>query len=112
MRLTCISCEVTLDKTRRQAHAGCCQPCANARYAFPLRKKAHRAVTNAVKRGALPRAKLLTCVDCGRQAHDYDHRYYAKPLDVVPVCRSCNQKRGPAIDSLYLRSPQAAQAQG
>jgi len=36
------------------------------------------------------------CTDCGAQARDYDHRDYARPLDIEPVCRRCNQKRGPA----------------
>ena len=51
----------------------------------------------AVKRGSLRVAKSLTCVDCGRQARDYDHRDYSRPLDVQPVCRSCNLRRGPAL---------------
>ena len=59
-------------------------------------RAALRAVREAVQVGGLVRAKLLLCVDCGDQAHDYDHRDYSKPLDVVPVCRSCNLRRGPA----------------
>ena len=49
-----------------------------------------------VKRGILPRPSTLNCVDCGNAAHGYDHRDYSKPLDVVPVCRSCNKIRGAA----------------
>ena len=36
-------------------------------------------------------------MDCGKQAHEYDHRDYDKPLEVEPTCKSCNSKRGPAI---------------
>lgn len=59
--------------------------------------RAHGRVASAVARGLLPRASTLTCVDCGRQAQVYDHRDYDKPLAVDGVCRSCNTKRGPAI---------------
>jgi hypothetical protein len=40
----------------------------------------------------------MQCVDCGAQARDYDHRDYNKPLEVNPVCRRCNLRRGPAIE--------------
>lgn len=53
-------------------------------------------VRAAVIRGEIPPANTLQCVDCGEQAYGYDHRSYNRPLDVEPVCRSCNKKRGPA----------------
>jgi formylmethanofuran dehydrogenase subunit E len=37
------------------------------------------------------------CRDCGEPSTDYDHRDYNKPLEVEPVCRSCNLLRGPAL---------------
>ena len=37
------------------------------------------------------------CVDCKKPADVYDHRDYGKPIDVVPVCKSCNRKRGEAL---------------
>jgi len=55
------------------------------------------AVSSAIKRGDLPKASTCQCVDCGKQASDYDHRDYNHPLEVQPVCRSCNKFRGPAI---------------
>lgn len=58
--------------------------------------KACRIVRAAVLRGDLLPAKLLTCIDCGRPAVAYDHRDYSKPLNVQPVCKSCNSKRGSA----------------
>lgn len=52
-------------------------------------------VRRAVMDGRLPPVKTLRCIDCGMPGHDYEHRSYAvdRVLDVVPVCRSCNQKR-------------------
>ena len=50
----------------------------------------------------LPPADGQTCVDCGQRAFHYDHRYYSRPLDVVPVCRTCNHLRGPARDLAYV----------
>lgn len=60
--------------------------------------RAHSAVAAAVKRGLLPNLKPgeYACTDCGGVAHEYDHRDYARPLEVQPVCRSCNKQRGTA----------------
>lgn len=55
------------------------------------------AVAKAVKDGILAPVKTLKCVDCGSPAQCYDHRDYAKPLDVEPVCRKCNFRRGSAL---------------
>jgi hypothetical protein len=58
---------------------------------------AHSAVRRAVKNGLLPRLDgTIKCVDCGDPAKQYDHRDYSKHLEVNPVCRSCNLRRGPA----------------
>ena len=54
-------------------------------------------IAKAIRRGVIPNAKTLICVDCGGAAFDYDHRDYTKPLAVDPVCRRCNQMRGPAL---------------
>lgn len=42
------------------------------------------------------------CVDCGKPATCYDHRYYGMPLEVDPVCVACNTNRGPALDVVEL----------
>jgi hypothetical protein len=55
------------------------------------------AVSKAVRNGILAPVKTLICVDCGSQAQCYDHRDYNKPLEVVPVCRKFNFRRGSAI---------------
>jgi len=59
--------------------------------------KARQEVKKAVKQGILMSVKELKCLDCGCQAEIYDHKDYNKPLEVEPVCRSCNRKRGSAI---------------
>lgn len=67
------------------------------------RKAMYRAckiVERAVKAGNLInlKRKKILCVDCRtNRATKYEHRDYAKPLEVDPVCQRCNQKRGPAI---------------
>ena len=51
----------------------------------------------AKKHGRIkPITESTKCVDCGKPAEMYDHRDYYKPLEVNPVCRTCNTKRGPA----------------
>ena len=59
--------------------------------------KARSKVRRAIIKGLIPFPYLLACVDCGKKAQIYEHRDYTKPLEVVPVCRCCNSKRGPAI---------------
>lgn len=63
--------------------------------ALPLMWKAYQKVRRAVLAGDIPAARTLTCVDCGKPAWCYDHRDYSKPLEVEPVCRKCNARRGP-----------------
>ena len=38
----------------------------------------------------------IKCVDCGNEATCWEHRDYSRPLDVDPICQSCNVRRGPA----------------
>lgn len=64
---------------------------------------AHRKVLKAVRDGLLPKLDgSVACVDCGQKARRYDHREYARPLEVDPVCCSCNGKRGPALETAPL----------
>jgi len=74
-----------------------CWSCTDSHGIVNGARKAIAAVQKAVKKGLLPSVKTLNCVDCGKQGEVYDHRDYNKPLDVVPVCRSCNYYRGSAI---------------
>lgn len=66
--------------------------------AYRAQVVANRAVNNAVREGALPSLSKseIGCVDCGKRAYGYDHRDYSRHLDVEPVCRSCNARRGGA----------------
>jgi len=67
--------------------------------------RALSAVAQAIHRDrTLPhlKSRVIPCADCGRRALQYDHRDYRKPLDVVPVCRSCNCRRGPGAPSAPL----------
>lgn len=97
----CLECDTEL-----KPRVGCerggrplrCDPCGTARYWALVERRAlaASAVKREVKEGRLPRPSTLVCVDCGRPAEQYDHRDYSKPLQVDPVCRSCNVLRGPA----------------
>jgi len=61
---------------------------------------AHAAVWKAINGGSLQKLDgTIDCVDCGKPARDYEHRDYLKPLDVEPVCRSCNCYRGEALNA-------------
>lgn len=60
-------------------------------------QQAHAAVSAAIKKGLLEPVTEFVCSDCDNDATDYDHRDYGKPLDVDPVCRSCNRRRGMAL---------------
>ena len=79
-----------------------CNGCSFIRFRrlIAIRSKVGTEMVKAYKSGELKRiGKLDKCVDCGKPAKHYDHRDYSKPLDVVPVCVSCNILRGPAIQT-------------
>ena len=61
-----------------------------------LQNRAHNVVRKARLMGLLPPASTFPCIDCNGVAYGYDHRDYSKPLEVDPICRSCNVKRGKA----------------
>lgn len=61
----------------------------------PHQLKAIQLVHGAIARGDIPPARKLDCADCGRTAFDYDHRDYAEPLKVDPVCRGSSHRRCP-----------------
>lgn len=74
----------------------CSWECATAVGA--VRVQAMRLVHSHIRRGLIPPASSLKCVDCGEDALHYEHRHYTRPLEVEATCRSCNYKRGPAED--------------
>lgn len=62
-----------------------------------FRQLAHRSVVVAIDCGLLPSLDgSIACCDCGAPAEAYDHRDYARPLDVDAVCNGCNNRRGSA----------------
>ena len=84
------------------SQAGFCRPCMGARRA--ARSRAHKEVRAAIAAGRLAPVFFCRCADCLAPATCYDHRDYSKPLEVDPVCWSCNNVRGPAkIADLYQR---------
>lgn len=89
-----------------------CNPCARAiRSASKLARRVSAiAVAKAKKGGVLPILDgSIPCVDCGRPAAVYDHRDYDRPLDVEPVCRPCNSRRGMTPQTAALRVPKFRQ---
>jgi DNA-binding XRE family transcriptional regulator len=89
----CVKCGGT-NGEKSLTYWSLCSPCFLAEET--AKAAARRVFRDAQRKGLFPAAKTLKCVDCAEQAMDWDHRSYDRPLDVVPVCRSCNQKRGPA----------------
>lgn len=97
-RFTCCMCRTLVLATGGTVGTMCaaCKPkFYTARQIAQM--NAHIAVGRAVRNGLLPRASECQCADCGKPASEYDHRDYTRPLDVAPVCRLCNRRRGPAL---------------
>lgn len=93
----CIVCGEQIPREQGRCHSDYCSiACSDAVSA--MRAKVSRLVARHVASGAIPPASHFSCVDCSSPAVDYDHRHYLRPLDVVPVCRSCNLKRRSAVD--------------
>lgn len=94
-----------------QLMTGSCARCGhefsrlpNSRYCIecmnPAARERERCLLQtrkAIKDGLIPPIVQQYCVDCGAFAEVYDHRDYGKPLEVDPVCRKCNFRRGPAV---------------
>lgn len=88
------NCPICAEKIRGKFARYCdeCQPILRK-----IHKAMRQAVSLAVATGKLDRPEKLLCKDCGASAEMYDHRDYGKPLEVEPVCRKCNNHRGPAV---------------
>mgnify|MGYP003473459537 CR=1 FL=1 len=94
-----ITCRACGEQERRMKNALFCYKCSSRHYDDMY--AANSAIKPHIKSGTIKRASECTCVDCGKPAKDNDHRDYLKPLEVEPVCRSCNVKRGAAFNSVY-----------
>lgn len=72
--------------------------CAKCRCAY-LREKAYAGnkISSAIKYGRLKPATEYKCVDCDGPASVWEHRDYRKPLDIEPVCKTCNALRKGAL---------------
>lgn len=103
-RLACPGCHQPLGSTKiKGRYTRPSIRCAECGWLHRIRKDflsgrsvATWIVSRAVREGLIPRAVECTCVDCGRPASGYDHRDYGLPMQIEPVCRSCNSKRGTA----------------
>lgn len=62
---------------------------ASYREKFPERIRAKNLVHYYIKQGKIPNISTQVC-KCGKQATDYHHPDYSKPLEVIPVCRDCH----------------------
>ena len=70
--------------------------CWKCRERWQIVKNRVAGVMSKMREGYLPHANAFKCADCGQRAFAWDHRDYADPFYIEPVCRSCNWYRGPA----------------
>lgn len=101
--VVCAVCDNGFIAKARRARV--CRHCH--KFVYRVRYRAIAKVWKMIYQGALPPASELACVDCGgsqasRCQMVYDHRHYSRPRKVVPVCGSCNVKRGAAKDLYRL----------
>ena len=91
----CAGCGDTFTPHKHGGHALYCIPCREK--SMRVRGALSSKIKQAIKRGELaPITADTKCIDCGSPAYGYEHRDYSKPLDVVPICRRCNWRRGAA----------------
>jgi Zn finger protein HypA/HybF involved in hydrogenase expression len=100
---TCRICQASFHY--KYARAYYCGKCRNL--AIRIQSYATATVKKAIRLGKLNRPSEHECFDCGKPATQYDHRDYSKPLQVAPVCRSCNAKRGGATNWAFLSAVSA-----
>ena len=100
VHFACCVCGV-VERVRGGNSRYCCAACKPLRrpeyYGWVGKEEAMAAVSAAIKAGQLPHPRGLRCADCSGPAVEYEHRDYNKPLQVDPICRGCNLRRGPAI---------------
>lgn len=63
----------------------------NTREKYKLNELARRITTSAIKKGHLQPVKELNCFGCDKQAEQYHHDNYYKPLNVTPLCKKCHR---------------------
>lgn len=115
----CLDCQQPIPRVWRSPRVRCevCDPLHYMWLRFLSGQTLCAArLQRAIIVGTLPPAREFHCADCGTAAQCYDHRDYSEPLNVVPVCTSCNIRRGPAkpvsraiVSALLLAQLQPAQ---
>ena len=94
----CIDCEKPMDNEFVNFKPIRCGKCRSRLASYEaMKQQAHTLVAAEIRHGNISHPSEHKCVDCGRDAECYDHRDYANPLYVQPVCFSCNIIRGPAV---------------
>lgn len=93
-QIICGGCGKEHTISRRARKSALCRLCWVE--AVMMAAMASSILSAAIRRGEIPPARGLLCVDCDVPANGYDHRDYREPLSVEPTCRSCNAKRGRA----------------
>ena len=107
--LACLVCCVPIKRTSLGNKFYCvdCKP-----FVLAVQVEATLKVANAISKGLLKKQSDCVCNDCGIGAQIYDHRRYLRPLEVEPLCQSCNGIRGAAIDikeAVQARMPKQSQ---
>ncbi len=97
-KLLCVICGSPVPGGRGFSTSECIT-CAAARATVMTKRRngASLIVKKAVQSGKLKDPKTLKCADCGKPATCYEHRDYRKPLEVDPICNSCNCLRGTGL---------------
>jgi len=91
-----MNCKVCKKPTNRISTARTCIPCLSKVNRLII-SRVQAIIAKAIRKGELKKLDgSVKCEDCDWPAKVYDHRDYFKPLDVSPVCYSCNQQRGTA----------------
>lgn len=90
-KLNCFACKADFVGHGRTKYCLKCYPLV-----LELQKICNKLIIKAIKFNKLKHVTDYLCVDCGNRSVVYDHRDYTRPLAVVPVCKSCNCRRGPA----------------
>ena len=93
-------CKVCFEVEIKHGSRNVCTTCLP--FTKQIQDEVHKIVQNRMRRGLLGPPTLFECADCGKPAFYWEHREYAFPTIVEPVCRACNIKRGPAIDLFSL----------
>jgi len=109
IKLDCIQCGESFERGINDhcEQRNKCWSCRDFRPKHMRKEKDYKGIASRIlnyeiRCGRVPRITKngednFICVDCGARATGYDHRDYRKPLEIEPVCQSCNYHRGPGL---------------